>query len=101
MEVIDYLKKQENRLERIEKLLSLQKTILNIDEVSVLTGLSKSTIYKMTSKREIPHYKKSKHLVFDKVECENWIKSNKVTSQDEIDQEATSYVTLNKEGGKK
>ena len=95
------LKIIEERLLRIENFLFSQKEVLTIDEVSILTGKSKSHLYKLTCSSLIPHYKRGKHLYFDRQEILSWLKANRIKSQDEIDQEATSYVTLNKEGGKK
>lgn len=66
-----------NKLKRIELILeSTSARIVKLEGASKFTGLSKSTIYKLTSSGEIPHYKKAKHLYFDKAELENWIKSN-------------------------
>ncbi len=84
---------------KIENSLFNSKSILNIDEVSEFTGISKSTLYKLTSNREIPHYKKAKHLIFDKTEIEDWLKSNKVYTSEEIEREASTYISLNKMGG--
>ncbi len=68
----------EKRFERLENLIvTTQKSTLNIDEVCLLTGLAKSTIYKLTMKGEIPHYKQTGHLYFDRVEIENWLKSER------------------------
>ena len=91
----------EQRLTRIENLLFSQKDVLTIDEVSLLTGKSKSHIYKLTCSGLIPHYKQGKHLYFDRLETQSWLKSNRIKSLEEIDNEASTYVTLNKEGGKK
>lgn len=87
------------RLEKIEDLLQQgEKNVLNIEEVSQLTGLSKSTLYKSTSNRNIPHYKKSKHLFFDRLEIESWLKSNRVKTANEIDTDSSTYITLNNGG---
>ena len=84
--------KIDERLNKIEGLLSISKTVLNIDEVARLTGLSKSTIYKLTSSGGIPHYKQSKHLYFDRLEIESWLKSNRIKTKEEIEKEALSYT---------
>lgn len=79
--VLESLQKQEERLKNIESLLTVQKNVLNLDEVSQLTGLSKSHIYKLTcgvNGKTIPFYKQSKHLFFDRVEIENWLKENPI-----------------------
>jgi excisionase family DNA binding protein len=97
--VLDLLKKQEKQLKSIEGLLSTSKNILNLDDLSHLTGLSKSHIYKLTASSKIPHYKQSSHLYFDRLEIEAWLKENRIKTQSEIEQEASTYVTLNKKGG--
>lgn len=87
------------RLKRIEKLLTTQKTVLNLAEVAELTGLSKSHIYKLSSKGLIPHYKPNgKQNYFNRIEIENWLLRNPVKTNEDIEKEALSYVTLNKKG---
>ncbi|WET48447.1 hypothetical protein PYS58_17935 [Chryseobacterium indologenes] len=44
-------------LVEIRNLMLLKKEILNIDEVALYTGFEKSYLYKLTSRRAIPHYK--------------------------------------------
>jgi len=92
--VLEYLQKQDERLRKIESLLSIQKNVLNIDEVCTLTGLSKSHIYKLTCYQRIPFYKQSKHLFFDRAEIEKWLKINRFQSVEELDKEAATYITL-------
>ena len=99
--VLELLKKQDERMKNIESLLSLSKTVLNIGEVSKLTGLSKSTLYKLTSTGGIPYYKKAKHCFFDRSEIDSWLKSNRLKYMEEIEKEASTFVTLNRKGGKK
>jgi excisionase family DNA binding protein len=99
--VLETLQKQDERLKNIESLLSLQKNVLNIDEVCTLTGLSKSHIYKLTCYQKLPFYKQAKHLFFDRAEIENWLKENRFKPSDELKKEAATYVTLNKKGGAK
>ena len=49
-----------NILKRIEcNTLLATKTVLTVDDVATLTGLSKSHIYKLTYSHQIPHYKPS------------------------------------------
>jgi excisionase family DNA binding protein len=98
--VLDCLQKQDERLISIENLLSLSKTVLNINEVSKLTGLSKSTIYKFTHSGTIPHYKQAKHLYFDRVEVELWLKANRGFNVDEIAGQASTALALNRGGQK-
>jgi len=92
--VLELLKKQGGQLTNIESLLTLSKRVLNLDEVCTLTGLSKSHVYKRTMLGTIPHYKQAKHLFFDRVEIENWLKENRIKTADELDRQAATFVTL-------
>jgi excisionase family DNA binding protein len=83
----------DERLSRIENMLLSQKTVLNFEEASVYTGLSKSHLYKLTSTGGIPCYKPTgKKLYFDKSELDEWMLRNKKLSQDEIDDKAENFL---------
>lgn len=66
--------------------------VLNLTQASVYVSLSKSAIYKKTSERSIPHFKKGKKLYFKKSELDLWLTSMKISTKDEIDQAATDYI---------
>ena len=87
------------KLDRIENLLNLQKVVFNINEVCEFTGLSKSHMYKLTMNGKIPHYKQAKHLYFDRIEIEAWLKENRGFNYAEIEQQAINFVVLGKKGG--
>lgn len=93
------------RLDRLEVLTLLSaKNVLTLEEVCLLTGLAKSTVYKMTANRAIPHYHADggKHLYFKKDEVENWLTRNRVSSQTEDEQRAVNeYFTKRQKGGLK
>ena len=73
------------------------KNVLDIDDVVLLTGLSKGYIYKLTCKKEIPYYKPNGKLIyFDRQEVEGWMKQNRVNSVVEAEQQASKYL-LSKE----
>ena len=83
----------DERLSRIENMLLSQKTVLNFDEASVYTGLSKSHLYKLTSTGGVPCYKPTgKKLYFDKSELDEWMLRGKKLSQDEIDDKAENFL---------
>lgn len=88
-------------LERIERYsLLAAKNVLCFEDVALLTGLSKSHLYKLTYSHQIPHYKPNgKQLYFDRGEIEAWMKQNKVATIDEIDSEATNYLVTGKMAG--
>lgn len=91
------------QLDRIESSLLSQKRVLTIDEVSKFTGLSKSFLYKLSALKILPHYKPNGKVIFiDRTELESFLLQNPIKTSTEIDQESTSYVTLNnKKGGAK
>lgn len=69
------------------------KNVLDIDDVVALTGLSKSYVYKLTCKKEIPYYKPNGKLIyFDRQEVEGWMKQNRVNSIAEAEQTASNYL---------
>jgi excisionase family DNA binding protein len=85
------------RLEKIESLLLTKKEMLNFDEVSAYTGLSKSYLYKLTSSSSIPHYKPNGKIIFFKTEeIRDWCLQNRVRTISEIDQEASNRVKFGK-----
>lgn len=69
------------------------KRVLTTDDAVKYTGLEKSTIRSMTSKRVIPHSKPTARTVyFDRLKLENWMLSNPVPSMAETMQDAIDYV---------
>lgn len=71
------------------KTLFCTKEVLTSDEVARYMGISKSYLYKLTMRREIPHYKPmGKVCYFNRVEVENWLQTNRVATDEEITQKA-------------
>ena len=91
-----------NKLNNIENLLkNVMKNdngtvtiteVLNLNQAAEYVSLSKSAIYKKTSERDIPHFKKGKKLYFKRSELDSWLTSMKIATKDEIDQAATDYI---------
>ena len=83
------------KLESIEKLLLTQKNVLNFSEVELYTNLSKSYLYELTSSGGIPCYKPNgKQLYFKKQEIEDWLLSNRKATNIEIDELASSHISI-------
>ena len=82
-------------LQAIEELKALTllaaKNTLTLDDVVLLFGFSRSTIYKMTSAKAIPHYRRGKVLFFDKAELDAWAKECRVNTEAEAQQAALAY----------
>ena len=94
MEREEYEKLQD-RLQRIENLLVLNKTVLNMHEASLLTGLSMSHLYKLTSTNGVPCYKPSgKGIYFNREELEAWLQRGRKPTAEEIEAAACTHVTL-------
>ncbi|HNP17598.1 MAG TPA: helix-turn-helix domain-containing protein [Fulvivirga sp.] len=54
-----------------------KKKFLTIEEATEMTGYSKSTIYRMTSERTIPHLKNGGKLMFSYDDLSEWLMSGK------------------------
>lgn len=69
---------------------------LNIEEAAEFLDVSKSYLYKLTSKGEIPHYKPAgKRIYFLVDDLLDYIKSGRVKTKDEIEKEAIDYTVQN------
>lgn len=75
-----------------QNLMICQKEILTLDEAAQYTGLTKSTLYKLTSNREIAYSKpKGKMCFFKRTDLDDWMMSNPVATTDEINDRAQAY----------
>jgi excisionase family DNA binding protein len=87
----------EQRLDRIEKLLIGNKKVLTFDEAAIFLNFSKSNLYKLTSTSKIPHYKPNgKRIYFNTEELEIWLLSNRIKTDNEIEEEANNYLLTHK-----
>ena len=83
------------KIESIEKLLLTQKNVLNFSEVKLYTNLSESYLYELTSSGGIPCYKPNgKQLYFKKQEIEDWLLSNRKATNIELDELASSHISI-------
>lgn len=85
------------KLDSIERMLTeqnmLQKEVLTFNEAAIYLEVSHSHLYKMTSTGLIPSYKPNgKKLYFNRKELDNWLLSNRQSSQEEIEQQAANYL---------
>jgi conserved domain protein len=68
------------------------KEVLTSDEAARYMGISKSYLYKLTMRQQIPHYKPmGKMCYFNRIELEQWLQSNRVSTDTEINQQAQAY----------
>lgn len=96
---MDDLKRQLDRIEQYAGLAS--KEVLDLEEAITYTGCARSTLYRLTSKKEIPHYKVGQALRFKKSELDEWLTRNRVATAKEIESKAVTYTTLKNLGYKK
>ena len=72
----------------------LVKEILTLEEAAIYLGQSKSSLYKLTSKKEIPHYiPGGKKIYFKKHEIDDWILKSKVYSVTELEPQINDYLS--------
>lgn len=85
----------EQRIEALENVFLCQKDIFNLDEAATYLNMSKSTLYKLTSKKEIPHYKPNRFIFFERSELDKWIRSAAVKTEDQLNDQVNAYTMAN------
>lgn len=93
--IIDKLNNIESLLKTVMKNDNGTVTItevLNLNQAAEYVSLSKSAIYKKTSERNIPHFKKGKKLYFKRSELDDWLTGMKISTKAEIEKQATNYI---------
>lgn len=93
---MDDIKRQLDRIEQYAGIAS--KEVLDLEEAITYTGCARSTLYRLTSAKEIPHYKLGQALRFKKSELDEWLTRNKVATNREIESKAVTYMTLKDKG---
>lgn len=89
--------KLEERLDRIERLLVSNKTVLTFEQACDYTGISRSYLYKLTSSGDVPFSKPTgKIIFFSKEKLDNWLLQNSKKSNRELQNEALSYISKSK-----
>ena len=70
--------------------------VLTLEEAVVFTGLSKGHLYRLTSEKQIPYYKKCRKLYFKKSELEDWLLERRVPTQAEVEAQAITRNSINR-----
>ncbi len=68
------------------------KELLTVDEVSKLLDLKKSSIYQLIYQNKIPNYKRGGRLYFDSIEIDEWVRSGKRKTLEQLKMEANLAV---------
>lgn len=91
------LEQLNDKIDNLSRLtLISSKTVLDLEETLMFTGLSKGHLYRLTSKRQIPFFKKNRKLYFKKSEIEEWMLDQRIPTEDEIQSQATTYLATHK-----
>ena len=73
-----------------------QKEILGAKEASGMLQMAKSTLYKLTSNRLIPFFKRGKQLYFKRSLLNEWINQGKQKTVDELVNESEQNLNARK-----
>lgn len=98
----------QERLVQLENNIYSTKNMLTFDEACQYLGVSESLLYKLTSTKDVPHFKpRGKMLYFSKTELDAWLSQNPVKTLAQASQEAadeaqmTSYFNRKRYGKRK
>lgn len=85
----------------LRRLLINQKSVFNVDDLSIYSGLSKSAIYKLTRSNKIRFSRPNGKLIFFlKSDVDTYLMSKPVTSFEDIQQEVIDFTSgFNGKGG--
>ena len=90
-----------SHLEKLENMAYAAKDFLSIDEVATYLNISKSSVYKITSSKELTVYKPNgKNIFILRSDLNDWIKRNPCLSNDELEKQA-NIVAYNLERSNK
>ena len=70
-----------------------QSDLLIIKDAAKFLNLSVPTLYGKVSKREIPYMKQGNRLYFSRVELADYIKSGKILTDREIDEQTSNFLS--------
>lgn len=83
----------QKRVETLEDMLEAGKEVLTVEEAAKFMGMARSSLYKMTSDQTIPFYRPNgKMIFFEKRDILSWIRKNRVSSREEIEEEARLHM---------
>lgn len=73
-----------------------EKLFLGLSEAAEYLNVSKSYLYKMTSKKELPHFKPNgKKIFFSVSDLNSWIEHGRVATNNEVSLMAVNHVIAN------
>ena len=88
------MESQNNRIKVLEHILFDAKDVLTLEEAALFMGISKSSLYKMTHKHELPFYRPNGKLIyFEKSELVKWMLQNRSMTEEEIKDAAIQQMS--------
>ncbi|MFZ1730412.1 MAG: helix-turn-helix domain-containing protein [Bacteroidota bacterium] len=82
---------------KIDSIGLSNKSILTFKEACRYLDFSSSYLYKLTSLAQIPHYKpRGKRVYFERRDLDDWLRQNRVRSENELESEAINRITMPK-----
>ncbi len=94
----EQIKQVTDQLQELKALVTAgSKNVLSVNDLHLLSGLSKSHIYKLICSRKIPHYRSEggKLVYFRKDEVESWLCAIKVPTAAESERAAVAHCVNN------
>ncbi len=90
--------KQKQQFYNFDNMNTLEiKNVLTFAEACLFSGLSKSHMYRLTSTRQVPHFKPfGKMVYFERAELEKWLLQNRVVTISETETMAANYCKTGK-----
>ena len=83
----------EHRIEVLENTLNVAKEVLTLEEAALFMGISKSSLYKMTHRHELPFFRPNGKLIyFEKTELLKWMRQNRNMSEAETKEAAAQKL---------
>lgn len=83
----------EHRIGIMENLLRDAKQVLTLEEAALFMGISKSSLYKMTHRHELPFFRPNGKLIyFEKAELLKWMRQNRNMSEAETKEAAAQKL---------
>jgi excisionase family DNA binding protein len=84
-------------LKKLNNLISeqnlLKKDVLNFLETCQYLDVSGSHLYKLTSSRQVPHFRPlGRRLYFNRQELDKWLQNKRQKTNAEIEMESRDYV---------
>lgn len=94
------LRKLHSIEQKLEEQNMQQKVLLNSREASIYLGISLQHLYRMTGRRELPHYNALGKNFFNRNELDEWLQRNRRATKEEVRKVVKVYKKQKGRAGK-